>query len=168
MSSDECLFVRAYVLFQRNRLVVGSNLIAAKDRVNLFDRDMKPLRDQRQVTFKILDLLAEKIAGNRGVVVHEEPLLAVEEFTARSEDRDLADAIGLSERAEVVGVDHLKAPEADQQNSQDQGNKVLDGVELATRQLLCLAIGASVLRLRLVDWFHVLPKSTAVFVQPKL
>lgn len=47
MSSDECLFVRAYVLLQRNRLVVGSNLITAKDRVNLFDRDMKPLRDQR-------------------------------------------------------------------------------------------------------------------------
>jgi hypothetical protein len=155
VGGDECLLVGSDVLFERDRLVAGGDLVVAEDGVNLVDGEVKTLRDERQVGIEVLDLFAEKVAGNGGIVVDEEASLAVEELAARSEDGHLSDAVGLGERPEVVGVDYLKAPEPDQKNGKDQRDQVLGGVKLAGRQLFCFAPGAAVPGFRMVDWFHV-------------
>jgi hypothetical protein len=87
---------------------------------------MATLGDERQIASRPRDLLAEEVAGDRWVVVDEEATFAVEEFAAGGEDGDFADAVGFGERSEVLRVEHLKAPEADEQNCENERDEVLD------------------------------------------
>ena len=122
--------------------------------LNLLDGDVKALRDERKIGVEVFDLFAEKVAGDGGVVVDEEAAFAVEEPAARGEDGNLADAVGLGERTEAFGVEHLEAPEAGQENGENQRDEILDRVKLADGQLLGLAGGAEVLGFGMVRWFH--------------
>ena len=65
--------------------------------------DVQALSDQRKVGVEILHLLAKEIAGDRGIVVDQQAAFAVEEPATRSEDRNLADAVGFGEDAVAVG-----------------------------------------------------------------
>ncbi len=80
---------------------------------------MESLGDERQIGVEVLHLLAEEVAGDGGIVVDEEAAFAVEDLAARSEDGDLADAVGFGERTEAFGVEHLEAPEAGEQNRRE-------------------------------------------------
>jgi hypothetical protein len=151
MGGDEGLFVGGDVLFEGNRLILGGDLEAAQRGLDLLDWDVEAAGDERQVGVEVLDLFTEEIAGDGGVVVDEESAFAVEEFAARGEDGDLADTVRFSKGTEVFRVEHLEAPEASEQDDENQRDQILDGVELADGQLLGLA-GA--LSFRMMDWFH--------------
>jgi hypothetical protein len=121
---------------------------------------VEALGDERQVGVEVLNLFAEEVAGDGGIVVDEEAAFPVKEFAARSEDRDFADTVGFGERTEALGVEHLETPEADEKNGEDQRDEVLDGVELGDGQLLGLAAGAEVAGLGMVERFHARSQST--------
>ena len=91
---------------------------------------------------EVLDLLAEEIAGDGGIVVDEEAAFAVEDAAAGGEDGNLADAVGLGEGAEVVGAEHLETPESGDEHGENQRDDVLRGVELAGGELFGLAVEA--------------------------
>jgi hypothetical protein len=147
---DEGLFVGGDILLERNGLVFRSNLVAAKGGLDLFDRDVKALRDEGKIGVGVFDLLAEEVTGDGGVVIDEEAAFAVEETAARGEDGDLANAIGLGEGAEVVGTKNLEAPETCDENDENNRDDVLGRVKLARRYLLGFAVRAEIVRVDMV------------------
>jgi hypothetical protein len=171
VGGDEGLFVGGDVLFEGNGLIFGRDLVVAEGGVDLVDGNVKTTGDKRQIGIEVFDLLAEEITSNGGVVVDEQTPFAVEDFAARSEDGNLADAVGFSERAEAFGIEHLKTPEADEKDGKDKRDEILDGVKLANGQLLGLAVGANAVGFGMVDWFHAQSQSTtggACFAVPLL
>jgi hypothetical protein len=175
VGGDESLLVRGDVLLERDGLIFRGYLEAAEGGVDLLDGDVEASGDERQIGVKVFDLLAEEVTGDGGVVVDEEAAFAVEEFAARSEDGDFADAVGFGEGTEAFGVEDLKTPEADEEYGENKRDEVLDGVELADGQLLGFAKQADVLGfgmgMGMVDWFHAWSQSTtgvAEFAVPLL
>ena len=63
-------------------------------------------------------------------------------LAARGEDGDFADAVGFGEDAVAVGAEDLQAPEAGDEDGEDERDEVLGGVKLAGGQLLVAAVGA--------------------------
>ncbi len=136
MGGDEGLLVRGDVLLERDGLVLGASLEAAKSGLDLVGWEVEAGGDQRSIGVDVFDLVAEEIAGDGGIVIDEKAAFAVEEAAARREDRNLADAIGLSEDAVVAGSEDLEALEAAEEDGEDERDDVLRGVELAGRELL--------------------------------
>ena len=139
MGGDEGLLVGSDVLLEGNGLVFGGDLVAADGGLNLLDGDVEAAGDEGKIGVEVLDLFAEEVAGDGGVVVDEEAAFAVEELAARGEDGNFADAVGFGEGTEVVGAEHLKAPEAGEEDDENQRDEILGGVELADGQLLGFA-----------------------------
>lgn len=130
MGGDEGLLVGGDVLFEGDGLVFGGGLEAAEGGLDLVDGDVEALGDQGEIGGVVLDLLAEEVAGDRGVVVYEEAAFAVEEAASGGEDGNLAGAVGFGEDAVAVGTYDLEAPEADYQDGQDERDIVLGEVKL--------------------------------------
>jgi hypothetical protein len=175
VGGDEGLLVGGDVLLERDGLIFRGYLEAAEGGVDLLDGDVEASGDERQIGVEVFDLLAEEVTGDGGVVVDEEAAFAVEEFAARSEDGDFADAVGFGEGTEAFGVEDLKTPETDEEHGENKRDEVLDGVKLADGQLLGFAKQADVLgfgmRMGMVDWFHAWSQSTtgvAEFAVPLL
>jgi hypothetical protein len=139
VSGDEGLLVGGDVLLERNGLVLRRQLEAAQGCVNLVNRDVQPLGDESDVGVDVFDLLAEEVAGDGGVVVDEQAAFAVEEASARGEDGDLADSVGLGEDAVAIGADDLEAPETHDEGDEDKRDYVLRDSELERGELLFAA-----------------------------
>ena len=107
---------------------------------------MKPGGDRRQLSGGIVKLVAQDVAGDGGVVVDDEAAFAIEQTAARGEDGDLADAVGFSEDAVAFCADDLQTIEAGDENAEDGDHDVLAGVQLARRDLLFPALGATAAR----------------------
>ena len=132
---DELLFVGGDVLLERERLVFGRGAVALEDRVNLVGGHVETARDERQIGGDVVALFADEEAGDGGIVVDEEAAFAIEEFAARREDGNFADAVGFSEGVVVLPADHLQTPEAEDQNRQDGSDGVLNDSESDGGQL---------------------------------
>jgi hypothetical protein len=154
VSGNKGLFVGCDVLLEWNGLILGGNLESADGGLNLLDGDVEAPGDKRQVGVQVLDLFAEEIAGDGGIVVDEEASFAVEELAARGEDGDLANSVGFGEGTKVFRVEHLETPEAGEQDSENECNEILGGVELADGQLFGFASRAGGLGFGMMDWFH--------------
>ena len=81
----------------------GASWEAADGCIDLLDRNVQALRDQRNVRGDIFHLLAEEIAGDRRIVVDQQATFAVEEAASRGENRHLANPVGFGEDAVAVG-----------------------------------------------------------------
>ena len=79
VGGDEGLLVGGDVLLERDGLVLGRGLEAAEGGLDLLDGDVEALGDEREVGVEVLDLLAEEVAGDGGVVVDQQAAFAVEE-----------------------------------------------------------------------------------------
>jgi hypothetical protein len=154
VGGDEGLLVRRDVLFQRNGLVLGGDLKATDGCLNLLNGDVEALGYKRQVGIEILNLFAEQVAGNRGIVVDQKAAFAVEKLAAGSEHGNLADAVGFGERTKTLGVEHLEPPESGEEYGENERDEILGGVKLAGGQLLGLADVLVVGGVGMVDWFH--------------
>jgi hypothetical protein len=162
VGGDEGLLVGGDVLLEGNGLVFRGYLEAAESGVDLLDGDVEASGDERQVGVEVLHLLTEEVAGDGGVVVHEEAAFAVEELAAGGEDGDFADTVGFGEGTEAFGVEYLEAPESGKEDGENQRDEILGGVEFADGQLLGLANGAGGLGMGMgmVDGFHASSQST--------
>ena len=80
---DEGLLVGGDVLLDGDGLVAGRGPVAAQGGAQLLQIEIQPAGDQRQVGVHVAVLLADQEAGDGGVVVHDQPVLAVEELAAR-------------------------------------------------------------------------------------
>ncbi len=132
---DELFFVGSDVLPEGERLVFGREAVALEDGVDLVDGHVEAAGDEGQVRGNVVALFADEEAGDGRVVVDEEAAFAVEDFAARSEDGDFADAVGFSEGVVVLSTDHLQAPETEDENCHDGRNDVLDDGEANSGQL---------------------------------
>ncbi len=126
MGGDEGLLVRGDVLLEGDWLVLGRDLKVAEGGLDLVDGDVKALGDEGQVGVEVFDLFAEEVAGDGGIVVDEQAAFAIEEFAARGEDGNLADAVGFGERTEVFSIENLEAPETGEKDGENERDKVLD------------------------------------------
>ena len=142
VGGDEGLLVRGDVLLEGDGLVLGGGLEAAEGGLDLVDGDVEALGDEGEIGVEVLDLLAEEVAGDGGVVVDEEAAFAVEEAASGGEDGDLADAVGFGEDAVAVGSYDLEAPEADDQDGEDERDVVLGEVKLDCGELFLAGVGA--------------------------
>ena len=125
MRRDKCLLVGSHVLFDGDRLIAGLGAITVQRGAQLIEIEIQPMGDQRQIRIHIAALLAHQEAGDRRVIVDDKPVLAVEEFAARRQNRLLANAILLGQHAVAVYVQHLQTPQAGSQAEHHQKNAVL-------------------------------------------
>ena len=136
MGLDEGLLILGNVLLQRDGLVLGLAGIASQSSLNLLDGKVQAAGDERNVGLEVFDLVAQQVAGDRGVVIDQDAAFAVEDLAARGAHRLLAHAVGLRQLPVVVHAQHLEAPHSRSQYSQHQHHHVLGGVELARGNLL--------------------------------
>jgi hypothetical protein len=134
VSFDELLFVGGDVLLEGERLVFGGEAIAFEDGVDLVGGHVQTTRDEGQVRRNVVALFADEEAGDGGVVINDKAVFAVEELAAGSKDGDFPDAVGFSEGVVVLSADHLKTPEAEDENAHDGRDDVLDDGEADSRQ----------------------------------
>ena len=137
------LLVGGDVLLEDNGLVARGGGEAVEDGLNLLDRHVETLGDKRELGGGVVELIAQDVAGDGGVVVDDEPAFSIEQAAARGEDGDLADAVGLGEDAVVLRADDLQAIEAGDEDGENGGDDVLRGVQLAGRDLLFAAADAA-------------------------
>ncbi len=70
-------------------------------------------------------LIAQQQHGKRRIVVDDDAAFAVENFAARREDRDLLDAVLLSESVVVIVAGDLQSPQAEGENQKNPQQEVL-------------------------------------------
>ena len=119
--------------------------------MDLLNRDVKTLSDQRQIGVQVLDLFAQEETGDRGIVIDQQTPFAVEQPATWSEHGNLADSVGLGQSTETVRSGNLKPPEPRPQNYQDGGDDILHGMQLRCGKLFCFTSG----QLGLWGQFHV-------------
>ncbi len=136
MSLDERLLVGGYVQLDGEGLVAGRGAIAAQHGAQLLQIEVEALGDQGQIGVHVAALLANQKAGDRRVVVHHQPALAIEEFAAGGEHGLLADAVLLGLEPEVLRVQDLKPPQAGSQRQHHDQNAVLRHSQLEAGELL--------------------------------
>ena len=107
MRLDEGLLVGCDLLLDGNRLVDRAGAIAAQRGAQQLQVQVQPARNQRQVIVHIAALLADQVAGDRRVVVDDQPVFAIKELAARGHHRLLADAVLLGLEAVIVHLQHL-------------------------------------------------------------
>ena len=111
---DKGLLVGGHVLLDGDGLVAGLGAVTVQRGAQLIQIEIQAPRNQRQIGVNILVLLAHQKTGDGRVVVHNQPVLAVEELAARRQDRLFADAVLLGQHAVVFYVQHLQPPQAAQ------------------------------------------------------
>ena len=114
MRLDKGLLVGGHVLLDGDGLVAGLRAIVVQRGAQLVEVEIKALRNQRQIGIHVLALLAHQKARDRRIVVHHEPVFAVEELAARRQDRLFADAVLLGQHPVALHVQHLQPPQARQ------------------------------------------------------
>jgi len=127
---DEGLLVGADVLLDGNRLVMGCGPVAFQRGAQLVQIEVQPAGNQRQVGVHIAVLLADQKTGDRGVVVHQQVPIAVEELAAGGQHRNLANAVLLGELTIRLRAQHLQPPQSGRQHQQDEQNAVLHRCQL--------------------------------------
>ena len=98
MGLNKRLLVGGNVLLDGNRLVARRGAVTAQCGAQLLQIQMQSLRNQRQIGIHVVVLLADQEARNGWVVVHHQPVLAVEELAARRQHRFLANAVLLGQQ----------------------------------------------------------------------
>ena len=132
---DEFFLVGRDVLAEGERLIFGREFVALEDRVDLVGGHVETAGDEGQVGGDVVALFADEEAGDGRIVIDNEAIFAVENFAARGEDGDFADAIGFSEGVVILTADDLEPPQTEDQNRHDGRDDVLDGGEADTGQL---------------------------------
>jgi len=84
-------------------------------------------------------LIADQKAGDRRVVVHQQPAFAVEDLSARGKNGNLADAVGLRKSMVVLSADYLEPPKPEDQHQHYGDDGVLESAYLDGRYVLGLA-----------------------------
>jgi len=135
MRLDKCLLVGGDVLLDGNGLVTGRGPIAAQRGAQIFHIQVQAVGDERQVGVNVAALLMNQKAGDRGVVVHHQPVLAVEQLAARGQHRNFANAVLLGGKAVVVRSQHLQPPQPPHQGQHDQKNAPLHHRQLQRGEL---------------------------------
>ena len=87
---------------------------------------MQPASNERQVGDHIVILLPHQKAGNRRIVVNDQPAFTIEDLAPWRQNRHFADAVGLRQRVIVLPANHLKPPQPKNENSENGRNDVLD------------------------------------------
>ena len=80
-------------------------------------RDAEAIGDGAKVLFYLRHVLAQQQDAEGGPVVDEHAAVAVQHAAARRDDRNFTDAVALSERVVLVGVDDLEFPETQQEHA---------------------------------------------------
>src|SRR6478609_3562175 len=96
---------------------------------------MQPPRDEGQISVDISVLFTNEKTGDRGIVVDDEAVFAIEQFPATSEDRHLANAVLLGQYAEVLRAQHLQSPQTCGQRQHQGENAVLNRRQLDAGEL---------------------------------
>ncbi len=135
MRLDKGFLVGRDVELDGDGLVAGRGAIAAESGAQLLHIEVQPARDQRQVVVHVAVLLANQKAGDRWVVVHDQPVLAIEEFAAWGQHGLFADAVLLGQKAVVVRAQHLQPPKPRGQRQHHQEDAVLHHRQLEGRKL---------------------------------
>jgi hypothetical protein len=99
MRCNKGLLVSRHVLLDGYGLIAGLRTEAVQGGPQLIEIEIQPVCNHRQIGVHIGTLLAHQEAGDRRVVVHHQPVLAVEELAARRQDRLLANAVLLGQHA---------------------------------------------------------------------
>jgi hypothetical protein len=132
---DEGLLVLGNVLLEGQRLELGGGGETLERGLNLLQRNVQAGGDQGEFGVGILDLFAQQITVRRRIVIDDQATFAVEDAASGSEDGNLADSVGLGQRAIAVHTEDLEIPEAEQKRGQDGDDDVLRGVQFAGRYL---------------------------------
>jgi len=141
---DEGLFIRRDAFFDRNRLVAWRGAIVAQSGPQLIQIHVQAFCDQWQIGVPVAVLFANQKTGDRGVVVHQQVAVAIEEFAAGGQHRLLADAILLGEKPVVVRTQHLQPPKPSSQRQHHQQNAVLHRRQLQGGELLAAIDSAGI------------------------
>ena len=120
MRRNKRLLVGSYVLLDGDGLVAGLQTVPVQCGPQLIRVEIQAFCDQRQIRIHVSALFAHQEAGDGRVVVDDEPVLAVEEFAARRQDRLLPNPVLFSQSAVVLCVQHLQSPQARGQGEHHQ------------------------------------------------
>ena len=84
---------------------------------HIIQRNAQAVGDGAKMLFHLGHVVAQKQDAERGAVIDQHAAVAVEHAATRSDDRNFAYAVALSERGVFVGVDDLEFPETQQQHA---------------------------------------------------
>ena len=143
-ASMNACFVGGDVQLDGDGLVAGRGPVVAQRGAQLLQIQVQAARNQRQVGVHIAILLADQEAGDRRVVVHDQPVFAVEELAAAGHHRLLADAVLLGELAEVLRAQHLQPPQSGRQRQHHQQNAVLHHRQLEGGELFAASAAVGI------------------------
>jgi hypothetical protein len=96
------LLIRRNILLDGNRLVPRRQPEAMQRSLQLVEVQIQPLGNQRQVGVDIPVLLANQEAGDRRIVVHQQPAVAIQQLAPRRQHRHLANAVLLRQHPPTV------------------------------------------------------------------
>ncbi len=119
MRLDELLFIRSDVLLERNRLIFGGRPIALERFIQLIDGHVEAVCNQGKIRANIAALLTNQETGDRRVIVHQKPAVAIEELAPGSEDGHFANTVLLRQVAVVLRAQHLQPPQTGEQHQQN-------------------------------------------------
>src|SRR5437879_7346967 len=102
-------------------------------------RDAEAIGDGAKVLFYLRHVLAQQQDAEGGPVVDEHAAVAVQHAAARRDDRNFTDAVALSERVVLVGVDDLEYDTLAERNrvrSEEHTSELQSPMYLVCRLLL--------------------------------
>ncbi len=130
------LLIRRDVLLQRNGLILGCKLKVLQNGADLLRLHVQSLCNQRHVLLYGAHLLAQQVAGDRRVVVDNDPAFPVQDASPRGQHRHLAHPVLLRQHTVLRRPEHLQPPKPDPQHQQNQCHDILQSRQLPRRDLL--------------------------------